>query len=278
MIPDADGRRGQVVRVAVLNHKGGVGKSTTAINLAGVCAEAGLRVLVVDCDPQGNLSSLFLPGHEGRRYCVAHLFTEAGISASRVVAHSRFPKIDVMPCDQRLNEVDLTHGFERDERVFAISDAISELEADYDVVILDGSPRPHLSSYAAIVAADEILVPTEASVFSLCGLPSVQAELTSVRERFNPWGRVRYFLSRAKTRGRSAAQCLQAMHEQLGKENVLESMIFEYATYASAINAGKPVTLYAPNSKAAFCVARLAAEVLGNAKENEERGHARQTA
>lgn len=265
-------------RIAILNHKGGVGKSTTAINLAGVCAEAGARVLVVDCDPQGNLSSLLSPGHEQRRYCVAHLFTDVGIAAGHVVVPSQFTNIDVMPCDHRLNEVDLTHGFERDDRVYAIADAITELESEYDIVILDCSPRRHLSGYAAVVAADKVLVPTEASVFSLSGLPSVKAELSSVKQRFNPWVQVRFFLSRVKRRGRSGEQCRQAMVEQLGEENVLEAMIPDFETYATSINAGKPVTLHAPNSKAAYSIRRLAAEVLGDGNENKQDRHGQQTA
>lgn len=247
---------------AFINHKGGVGKTSAATHCAGAFAEAGYRVLLIDCDSQGNLSSLFLPGHEERGRCIAHLFGHEDVDPNGVIAQSVFENIWIIPSDARLNLVDETHGFEADERVYVLKEAIEDVRKRFDLILLDGSPSPHLSSYAAMVCADEIVVPCEPSVFSLEGLPSIQAEVASVRDRFNPQVRVRYFLSRVKRRGTTAEHCRRAMQEQLGEDAVFASLIPDLATYNTAINSGRHVIAHAKNSRASDYIREFAAELL----------------
>lgn len=250
------------MRVAIINHKGGVGKTTTTVNLAGALAETGRRVLVLDCDSQGDLSSVLLDDHEALPRTIADLFTGAGVEARDLVRPSRFPNISVLPADRRLNAVDQTHGFLTQPNVTCIAHALAEIEDGFDAVLMDCPPRSHLTAFAALVAADRVLVPVEAETFAVRSLAALEEDYHAVRTSFHPDLTIHYFLSKVPANPKTQERTRQILAGALGEQNVFRTCIPHLAAYRSAINVRKPVVIHKDHTRAAKIVRRFAAELL----------------
>jgi chromosome partitioning protein len=256
----AGGDRDRVRRVAVINQKGGVGKTTTSVNLAGAIAEQGASVLLIDVDCQGDLSSIFLNDHESLTLTIADLFTDAGIGAADIIRPTRFPNIGIVPADRRLNAVDATHDFLSSPYLTAIGDVLREVEGKYDYAIMDCAPRSHLSAFAALVAADLVLVPVEVENFAVRSIAVIEDDVAIAR-RFNPNLQLKYFLSKVATSSKTQQHCRTVLTDALGETNVFKTAVPMMATYRTAINIRKPVTVAKGKTKAAYVIRQFATEV-----------------
>lgn len=251
-------------KIAIINQKGGVGKTTTAVNLAGAFAEAGYRTLLLDCDSQGDLSTVFLPGHEEMPHSIADIFAGSPRATTDLIHALPYENLSLIPADRRLNQFDKTYGYEEDPQALALADALTEVDRAYDIILFDCAPRAHLSSFAALVAATDVLVPVQPSQFAVASILTLHQEIESVRASRNPRLNIRgYFLSMLKPRSPTQQTCRQALIQALGENLVLKTAIPEMATFDTAINLGKPVTVHAPRSRAAAVVRTFAAELLG---------------
>ena len=186
------------------------------VHLAGALAEMGYRVAIFDCDSQGDLSAVLLADHEKLPYTLADLFAGTGILTKELLQRTAYENIVVIPADHRLNLVDKTHGFERDRSVTALADAVSEIECDFDFILFDCPPRPHLSGFAALVAAREVIVPCQPSQFSVRSMVTLHEEIRTVQQSLNPNLKIRgYFLSLVPPRSRIQETCRQLLVERL---------------------------------------------------------------
>lgn len=259
-----------IKRIAVCNHKGGVGKTSLTTHAAGAIAELGRRVLLVDGDSQGDLSALFLPTPEALRYTVADLFSGAGVLARDVLQPTAYPNISILPADKRLNQVDMTHGYAESPTALALADAVSELADEFDYVLYDCPPRPHLTGFAALVGSDEVIVPVQPSQFSVRSLATLHEEVDLVKRSLNPRLRLRgYLLSLVPTRSATQVKLRQMLTSAFGEELVLGSVVPVMASLDTAINMRKPIVAHAKKSKAAEIIRSLVAEILGG----NEHGH-----
>ncbi len=252
-----------VLKFAVTLHKGGVGKTTTTTNLAGVLAEQGQRVLLIDCDSQGDLSSVFLERHDQLPHTVADLFADTGILADDLIQPTPFAGIFIIPADRRLELFEQTHGFKRKELTRCLADAIGEVADRFDYVLMDTATRPHLTGYAALVACDVAVIPLEAARFSVRSVASLRnyVELESDARSLNPAMAIRYFLSKGrKTKVHEA--CRLALSQTLGPEALLRTEIPDSATVNTALHLRKPLTAHSPRSKAANAYRHLLDELL----------------
>jgi chromosome partitioning protein len=265
-----------VKKFAITLHKGGVGKTTTTTNIAGALAEQGQRVLLIDCDSQGDLSSVFLDEHEKLPHTVADLFADTGVLAEDLIRPTAFAGISIIPADRRLERFEQTHGFKHKELRRCLADAIDEVADHFDYVLMDTATRPHLTGYAALVACDVAIIPLEAARFSVRSVASLRnyVELESDARSLNPAMEIRYFLSKGK-KNKVHDACRQALAQILGSRALLKTEIPDSAAINTALHLRKPLTQHSQRSKAAEAYRQLLKELL---KVRHERTRADATA
>jgi len=249
--------------ITVINLKGGVAKTFTAWTIAGVYNERGKRVLVIDCDAQGNLTGSFI-SELGEQPGVEALFDPAAEpDAAALVRRTGFPHIDLIPATVRLARFDLPDrsAWEKSDLQRALADPLAKLRTQYDLILIDCPPRLSVVSYAALCASDFALVPMEAADYGAQGIAQVNAAIADVRRRYNPELKLLgYLVSRFK-RARAYQQTyLERLRKHFG-EDVFPEPVPDLAYYEQSVCDRLPIVLHRPRSKAAEIVRRLVDEI-----------------
>ena len=246
--------------VAIVNQKGGVGKSTTAINLAAYLAATGERLLVVDMDPQGNATSGLgvSPDSNG---CMYDVLLE-GKPLQEVALKTKVEGMDVAPATINLvgAEVELVSTLARE---FKLRRAIEKLPPQaYNRVLLDCPPSLDLLTLNALTAADEVLIPVQCEYYALEGLTQLMQSIRMVREELNPRLRVGgVLLTMFDPRTNLAHQVADEVRSFFA-DRVFRTIIPRNVRLSEAPSFGMPIALYAPASSGAAAYASVADEVL----------------
>lgn len=242
--------------IAVINHKGGCGKSTTAVNLAAVLGAAGRRTLVVDLDPQGTASSWLGAGpNEDRGLFDAFVGTR---ELADLAAPSRAAGVDLVPASTWLVAAERT--LQMDLALGAIR-ALERMPDRWEVVLVDCPPALSYLGAAALCGCHEALVPTEAHELALVGIESVLGEMDRIRLRLNPTLHLTGIVVGRASRTNHARAVIDGLRARHG-DAVFVATVRESIRVAEAAAAGRPIPAFAPGTPVADDVQAVAAELL----------------
>jgi chromosome partitioning protein len=240
--------------LGLVNQKGGVGKTTTAINLAACLALEGLKVLLVDCDPQANCSSgLGFQRDDNRRSIYDVLMGDA--PAEQVILPTEIDLLSLLPGAN----VELATA---DDRALRLRRALVPIQAEYDLVILDCPPALDLLTVNVLAAADTLIVPMQAEYFALEGISELISTLERVRAAYNPTLTIEgVLLTMYDDRTNLAQQVTDTLREYF-KDRLYHTVIPRNVRLAEAPSHGKPVALYDPRSRGTEAYFEMAGEFM----------------
>ena len=248
---------GTSIVLALTNQKGGVGKTTTAVNLGACLAEAGARVLLVDLDPQGNATTGVGIDRGSVKAGTYELL--GGTGGAEAILATDVAGLDVLPStiDLAGAEVELVSAFARETK---LRQGLAVLRGEYDFVLIDSPPSLGLLTVNALAACDEVVVPIQCEYYALEGLGQLIRTLDLVRDGLNPSLRVGgVVLTMFDARTKLAEQVVAEVRRHFG-DAVFDSIIPRSVRLSEAPGFGKPIIRYDPNSRAATAYRELAAE------------------
>ncbi|MEV5652303.1 ParA family protein [Nocardia sp. NPDC052254] len=254
-------RNGDALIVAMCNQKGGVGKTTSTINLGAALAEYGRKVLLVDLDPQGALSAGLGVAHHDLDLTVHNLLVGGRANANDVLMNTKVEGMDLLPSNIDLSaaEIQLVNEVGREQ---TLGRAIAPLRDRYDYVLIDCQPSLGLLTVNALACADGVVIPMECEYFSLRGLALLTDTVEKVRDRLNP----RLALSGIvvtmfDARLLHSRQVMARVVEVFG-DLVYDTVINRTVRFPDASVAGEPITTWAPKSGGAEAYRAMAREVI----------------
>src|SRR3954469_21153809 len=252
--------------VSMCNQKGGVGKTTTTINLGASLAEFGRKVLLVDFDPQGSLSvGLGLHPHQ-MDLTIYNLLMQRDITLDEVVVPSGIPGMDLLPSNIDLSaaEVQLVHEVAREQTLQRV---LAPAIEKYDVILIDCQPSLGLLTVNALTASDGVIVPLECEYFALRGVALLKTTIDKVTERLNPKLHIDGVLGTMYD-GRTlhGREVMERLVQAWG-DTVFPTVIRRTVKFSDSTVAGEPITSYASSSAGADSYRQLAKEVLARCLE-----------
>jgi chromosome partitioning protein len=263
------GRYRQATVLAIANQKGGVGKTTTSVSLAASMAEQGLRMLLIDFDPQGNASSGLGLRATPEDASIYDVLVDDRPIRDAIVSTSQ-PRLDLVRAtiDLAGAEVELVSAFSREHK---LRRALDVVRTDYDAVIIDCPPSLGLLTVNAMTAADGVIVPIQCEYFALEGLGALRKNAELIREQLNPQLEMTGFvLTMMDSRTNLSQQVVEEVRSHFG-DRVFDTRIPRSIRLAEAPGFGKPITQFDPSSRGAMAYRRLAGEVIGRLDDRARR-------
>lgn len=249
--------------IAIASQKGGVGKTTTAINLGACLAQESRRVLLIDIDPQGNASSgLGINGNDQRLTTYEVLIGHAEIRDA--IQATALANLDLLPAGQRLSgaEVELVGMMAREGRLRGCLEKVRE---EYDYVLLDSPPSLGLLTVNALTAADSVLIPLQCEYLALEGLTQLIGSVRLVQDHLNPSLRIEGVLLTMYDARLNLSQQVAEEAKKFFADRLYTAVIPRNVRLSEAPSFGKPIVLYDPHSSGAESYRELATEVLNHA-------------
>lgn len=246
--------------ISIANQKGGVGKTTTAINLSAALANAGQRVLLIDLDPQGNSSLSFLD-HTNIEHSIYDLLTETNVSAETILKQTSVPNLSIIP--SRINlakfESKLIGEF---DAPFRLKDRIDGLTKVFDFIVIDTPPTLGLITVNALVASDYVLVPIQPSYFALEGTDDLLETVEKVKARPNPRLQVLGVVITLLDKRTTLAKDIQEQIRAVFGEKVFSTVISKSVRLEESPAYKETIFTFAPTSSGAVEYSNLCSEVM----------------
>jgi len=258
--------------LAIANQKGGVGKTTTAINLGTALAAVGERVLLLDSDPQGNASTGLGIPRSMRRKTLYDVLME-GATALDAAVKTALPGLDLLPADPDLSGIEVELG-QTPRRSYRLRDALAPIRANisYDYVLIDCPPALSLLTVNAMTAADAVLVPLQCEFFALEGLTQLVRTIDLVRGSLNPAIEIQgVVLTMYDRRNSLSSQVAADVREHFGAK-VYETVIPRNVRVSEAPSFGKPALIYDMKCAGSQAYIKLARELVGRERQRLKAG------
>ena len=249
-------------KIAIVNQKGGVGKSTTAVNLGACMAEKGKSVLLIDIDPQGNATSGVGIDKSNLEHSVYDVLI-GGVAIRSVIRETNIEQLSILPAkiDLAGAEIELVSMISRESRLTRI---VEEIINDFDYIFYDCPPSLGLLTVNALTAANSIIVPIQCEYYALEGLGQLVKTIDLVQNNLNPDLKIEgVLLTMYDARTNLSQQVIEEVKKYF-QEKVYNTIIPRNVRLSEAPSFGKPIILYDPNSKGAIAYRDLAKEVADN--------------
>lgn len=256
--------------IAIANQKGGVGKTTTAINLSSCLAEMGRRVLVIDADPQGNTTSGLGYDKDAAEYTLYELMLGECSVYDCTLENDFVDGLDIWPSNINLSgaEIELLSV---EEREYVLRDAVAQIRSNYDYIIIDCPPSLNMLTVNAMTTADSVLVPIQCEYYALEGLTQLIHTVELVKERLNENLYIEgVVFTMYDARTNLSMQVVENVKQNLD-QTIYKTIIPRNVRLAEAPSFGVPINVYDPKSAGADSYRRLAQEVISYNKEEKKK-------
>ena len=249
-------------RITVIaNNKGGVGKSTITFNLAGAISEIGPKVLLIDMDQQGSLSSTFLDNIHELPHTVTNILLDLDLPIEESIYPTRFQDIDLIPANLSLGRVEVELLGDQDAQYY-LADRLEEVTETYDQVLIDSPPSLGLATRMVLVAAHDLIIPIECHAYTAKGTASFHELINRVRRRANPeLNTLGYLINKYDGRRRIEQDYRKMLEEKFG-DKIFNILVKNSVKYTESVALKTPITFYLPNSEQAEPFRILAKEIL----------------
>ncbi len=254
--------------ISITNQKGGVGKTTTTINLSAALAKKGKKVLVIDCDPQGNATSGFGIDKNNEDTITVYELLLGECSIKEAIIADVFPNLSVIPSNVNLAAIEV-QTMDQKEKEYILKKEIDWIKKDYDFILLDCPPALSMLTINALTTSDSVLVPIQCEYYALEGLSQLIFTINLVRERMNDELEIDgVVFTMYDSRTNLSQQVVENVKSNL-KYNIYETIIPRNIRLAEAPSHGKPICYYDPKSIGSVSYLKLAEEVIKNSERRK---------